>query len=310
MTASSYRFQLRAEAVDSFSCAQPFSLSPVALLFIAVAKGSLPPPQPTPSPIATLSPPLPLLLTAQPCRRCPLLHCLSLTSVGTRGANSDGLDVDLARVATRLLEQRQGVGSPALAVTGLGHIAAGPIAIFFLYCSNAALSHPEHPLLYYAIGSLYFHLSYKSGPCSCSCTTDAVNLNPPRREQPITPLAANALLLLPSHTKDHLSISGISSRLSPKTVKPSDSTPIHKWNCFYLTAQAAVAAAGRESGNFKVPVCFIIFDIGRASSGSPRLLAPALIVALVFQQTSLSRRSTSLRSCNLHRHQLFQAVTS
>ncbi|RWV95032.1 hypothetical protein GW17_00042378 [Ensete ventricosum] len=252
MTATSYRFQLRAESiVDSFSCAQPFSLSPVALLFIAAAKGSLPPPQPTPSPIATLSPPSPLLPTAQPCRRRPLLHCLSLAGVGTRGANSDGLDVDLARVATRLLEQRQGQNI---------HCSATPLAPSIV------------------------HLSYKSGPCSCSCTTDAVNLNPPRREWPITPLAANALLLLPSHTKDHLSISGIGSRLAPKTVKPSDSTPIHRWNCFYPAAQAAVAAAGRESGSFKVPVCFIILDIGRAGYVAQDCSLQHLLLLLVFSR--------------------------
>ncbi|RWW50211.1 hypothetical protein BHE74_00043553 [Ensete ventricosum] len=107
------------------------------------------------------------------------------------------------------------------------------------------------------------HLSYKGGSCCCSHTTDAVNLNPPRRERPITslllalispPLAASALLPLPNRTKDAVS-----------------------------TTHVAVAAAGRESGNLKVPVCFIILDIGRAGSGSPRLLTPTPAVALGFQ---------------------------
>ncbi|RRT63938.1 hypothetical protein B296_00023658 [Ensete ventricosum] len=95
---------------------------------------------------------------------------------------------------------------------------------------------------------------------------------------------------------------------SPLLADRYDSTPIHRWNCFCPAAQAAVAAAGRESGSLKVPVCFIIFDIGRTGYGSRRLFAPALAIALGFQQTSLSRRSACLHSCSLHRPQLFQVV--
>ncbi|RZS22184.1 hypothetical protein BHM03_00054926 [Ensete ventricosum] len=61
-------------------------------------------------PLATLSPPSPLLPATQPCQWCPLLHRLSLADAGTHG---NSLDVDLARVITRLLKQLQGVGLPS-----------------------------------------------------------------------------------------------------------------------------------------------------------------------------------------------------
>ncbi|RWW81493.1 hypothetical protein BHE74_00010101 [Ensete ventricosum] len=92
-----------------------FSSSPAAPIInstaaCTIAKGSLPTLQPAPFPTATLSLPSPLLPAAQPCRRRPLLHHLSHAGAVTRDNN---LDVDLARVAARLLEQRQGVGLPS-----------------------------------------------------------------------------------------------------------------------------------------------------------------------------------------------------
>ena len=60
---------------------------------------------------------------------------VSLAGAGARGANSNGLEVDLVRVAAGLLEQRQGVGLSALqerpgnVIPSLGSLSAGGLTL-------------------------------------------------------------------------------------------------------------------------------------------------------------------------------------
>ncbi|RWV84673.1 hypothetical protein GW17_00053597 [Ensete ventricosum] len=62
------------------------------------------------------------------------------------------------------------------------------------------------------------------------------------------------------------------------------------------TAQAAVAAAGRESGSLKILVCFIILDIGRAGSAAQDCSLQHLLLLLAFSTPPLV---DNLRACAL-----------